>query len=93
MGKSRNRNRFWNNGWGCNRVHNDRSGLVKWENLSTNETERRVQNEHTERQSLSSRRTNGLEKPPVTLQTEHNKQEATITGNNINPETRMASND
>jgi hypothetical protein len=93
MGKSRNRNRFWNNGWGCNRVHNDRNGLVKWENLSTIETERRVQNEHTERQSPSSKRINGLEKPPMISQTETNQEEQILSGNNLHPETRMASDD
>lgn len=47
MAKGRNRNRYWNNGWGPNRVSSNEAGYLRWVNHSTIETARRVLNAPT----------------------------------------------
>lgn len=55
MGKGRYRNRNWNNGWGCDRVHRVGGSDLKWASLSTIETVRRAQSVPTARQSEATR--------------------------------------
>ena len=47
MAKGRNRNRYWNNGWGPNRVSSNGVGHLRWVSHSTIETARRVLNAPT----------------------------------------------
>lgn len=50
MAKGRNRNRYWNNGWGPNRVSSNGVGYLRWVSHSTIETVRRALNAPTNEQ-------------------------------------------
>lgn len=55
MGKGNYRNRYWNNGWGFNRIHRIGSSGLTWVSHSTIETVRRALNEPTARPSEATR--------------------------------------